>query len=172
MKKSAGLLVFFLLTLTYYLSSIPGLGVLPLFKQVNALLHSIDLSITRLVMAIATRLPHQLGPARTFTEDFIFYARNNPVIIEFLLRKSAHVLLFFFITIALFLLLRHYFKRYCVAALVSAGIALFIAVLDEYHQSLVPGRTGSIFDVAIDMVGIMAATALIFFALFIARRYR
>ncbi len=172
MKKSAGLLVFFLLLTTYYLSSIPGLRVLPLFKQVNALLQSIDLSITRLVIAIATRLPDQLGPARTFTEDFLVYARNNPIIIEFLLRKAAHVLLFFFITIALFLFLRHYFKRYSVAAIVSFVIAVLIAVLDEYHQSLVPDRAGSMIDVAIDMVGITAATALIFFGLFIARRYR
>ena len=172
MKKGAGLLVFVLLLTTYYLSSIPGLGVLPVFRQVNAFLKSVDISISNLVYRIAARLPEQLGPARTLTEDFIIYARANPVILEFLLRKTAHVVLFFCITMALFLFLRHYFRNPWFATAVTFVVASTVAVLDEYHQSFVPGRSGSVVDVAIDMVGVTAAIVLIIFSLVIARHYR
>lgn len=172
MKRNGWLLVFMLILTTYYLSSIPGLRVLPLFKQVNIFLQGIDISISHLVRRIAEHLPEQLLPARTLTSDFLIYARANPLIIEFLLRKTAHVILFFFITIAFFLLIRHYFRNPWFAAIVSAVAATLVAVLDEYYQSFVPGRSGSMVDVAIDMVGISAATALIFFALFITSRYR
>ena len=172
MKRKAFLPLFLLLFATYYLSSIPGLRVLPVFRQVNAFLYSLDLSMTRLAVGIANRLPGELSPARSFTKDFLAYARENPVIIEFLLRKTAHVLLFFLITIAFFLLLRHYFKNLWLAGAVSFAAATMIAFLDEYHQSLIPGRTGSLVDVGIDMIGIVAATGLIFFSLFITGRYR
>ncbi len=172
MQKKTWLPLFLLLLVTYYLSSIPGLRVLPVFSQVNTLLNNLDLSLTRLAVGIANRLPAELSPARTFTQDFLAYARENPVIIEFLLRKTAHVILFFFITVAFFLLLRYYFQNLWLAGAVSFAAATIVAVLDEFHQSFVPGRTGSFVDVAIDMVGITLATGLIFFSLFIAGRYR
>jgi VanZ family protein len=172
MKKGAFPLIFVLLLLTYFLSSIPGLGVLPVFRQVNAFLKSIDISVSQLVYRIIDRLPEQLGPARTLTEDFLVYARANPVILEFLLRKTAHVVLFFFITLALFLFIQQYFKNPWMAAVLSFLTATLVAVLDEYHQSFVPGRSGNVVDVAIDMVGVTAAIMLILFALSLARRYR
>ena len=172
MKKVAGPLVFLLLLLTYFLSSIPGLGVLPVFRQVRAFLNSIDISVSQLVYRIIDWLPEQLGPARTLTEDFLIYARANPVILEFLLRKTAHVALFFFITLALFMFMQQYFKNPWLAATLSFLAATLVAVLDEYHQNFVPGRSGNVVDVAIDMVGVTAAIMLILFALSIARRYR
>lgn len=171
MKKNAWLLVFLLLFLMYYLSSIPGLRVLPILKEINTLLRSIELSFTKLAAAIAARLPGELSPARTLTEDFIAYARENPVVIEFMLRKSAHIILFFFITIAFFLLLRYYFKTPYRAAAVSFFAASAAAILDEYHQTFVPDRSGSLIDVGINLIGITAAIFLILFALFIAGKY-
>jgi VanZ family protein len=43
---------------------------------------------------------------------------------------------------------------------VSAGMALLYALSDEYHQTFVPGRNGSLVDVAIDAVGVGGAIAL------------
>ncbi len=172
MKKKNWLPLFLMLFVTYFLSSIPGLRVLPVFRQVNNFLKSIDLSMTYLAARIAERLPGELSHARTFTEDFLIYARENPVIIEFILRKSAHVILFFLITIAFFLLLRHYFRNLWLAAVVSFFGATLVAFLDEYHQSFVPDRAGSLVDVAIDMLGVSLATALLFFSLFLTGRYR
>lgn len=43
----------------------------------------------------------------------------------------------------------------------TAALALLYAVLDEYHQSFVPGREGSPRDVLIDALGIGAALAFL-----------
>ena len=42
-------------------------------------------------------------------------------------------------------------------ALVSIGCGLGVAVLDEYHQSFVPGRDSSVYDVMADGVGLTVA---------------
>ncbi|MGH9943883.1 MAG: VanZ family protein [Pyrinomonadaceae bacterium] len=54
----------------------------------------------------------------------------------------------------------------------AASIALVVvyALLDEYHQSLVPTRTGTIWDSVIDTAG--GFTALVLFAWWRARRVR
>ena len=44
--------------------------------------------------------------------------------------------------------------------LISAVLVVGFALLDEYHQSFVPNRTGTIYDSFIDMAG--GLTALIF----------
>lgn len=44
--------------------------------------------------------------------------------------------------------------------LISAALVVAFALLDEYHQSFVPNRTGTIYDSFIDMAG--GLTALIF----------
>lgn len=168
-SKMAWPLLFATLLTTYYLSSIPGLAVLPVFRQVNSLLKTIDISISYLVHRLVALLPEQLAPVRSLTEDFLIYARANPVILEFMLRKTAHIALFFFITIALFLVIRQFFRNQWVATWVTFMAGSLIAVLDEYHQSFVPGRSGNIVDVAIDMLGVSAAIMLIGFALLLAR---
>jgi len=43
---------------------------------------------------------------------------------------------------------------------VSAGIALLYALSDEYHQTFVPGRHGSLVDVAIDGIGVIGVILL------------
>lgn len=171
MKRTAWTLLSALLITTYFLSSIPGLKVLPVLRQLNELLLSFDVSITRLAGEISGRLPAQLGPAKTLAGDFLAYARENPVLIEFLLRKAAHIGLFFLITIALFLLLRQYLTNYGAAAgaFILAGLMAF---LDEYHQTFVSSRSGNLVDVGIDMVGVTMATAFIIFALLITGRWR
>ncbi len=160
LKKKALLAVMVLLALTYYLSSIPSLQVIPVLRQVNALLTRVNLGIADLAHTIASRLPPQLESVGTITGDFYQYARENPVIIEFILRKSAHVFLFFIITLAFFVLWRHYLKpAQAVAASFACGT--LAAILDEIHQHYVTGRSGSIIDVAIDMTGVSLAIILI-----------
>jgi VanZ family protein len=45
-------------------------------------------------------------------------------------------------------------------ALLSALVAVAFSASDEYHQSLVPGRTASVYDLAVDAVGVIAGLAL------------
>ncbi len=42
----------------------------------------------------------------------------------------------------------------------SAGMALLYALSDEYHQTFVPGRHGSLVDVMIDAAGVSGALLL------------
>lgn len=83
-----------------------------------------------------------------------------------LLRKTGHVSEF----AVLFLLLRRALGHTISGALALTITAIFLTILyatsDEYHQSFVPGRTSSLFDVAVDSAGI--ALALLFL---LVRRY-
>jgi VanZ family protein len=166
-KRHTWIPAFFLLILTYYLSSIPGLKVLPVLKQVNTLMLNYNISLTRLAVKIASYLPAQLDPAKSFTSDFYAYARANPIIIEFMLRKAAHITLFFFITLAFFMMLHKLLKRPGWAVAGAFLLGTLMSFLDEYHQSFIIDRSGNIVDVAINMIGVTMAAGLLIFALVI-----
>ena len=67
--------------------------------------------------------------------------------VEFLIRKLTHIFTFLSLTVATFLI----FKRYRLSFL----IAVFIAFIDEFHQSFTSGRTASGYDVGLDIIGIL-----------------
>lgn len=82
---------------------------------------------------------------------------------HFLIRKSGH-----FIEYAVLALLawraaigssKGWLRHHGFAAALFLGI--LVSIVDEYRQSLLPSRTGSIYDGAIDIAGILAALALI-----------
>lgn len=170
-RKHAWLLFFLVIGTLYYLSSIPGLRVLPVLRQINNLLDLLDLSFQRLAVFISSNLPRELGPIKAFSSDVYEYAVENPMIIEFLLRKIAHVTAFFVITIVIFLLLREYTKKRSYSVGGAFVLASIIAVLDEYHQTFVEGRHGTLIDVLINMVGIVIATCLILFSFFLTSKW-
>lgn len=58
----------------------------------------------------------------------------------------------------LFALLWRAFPR---APAAAALLAVLYGVSDELHQSTVPGRQATVFDVAVDAVGVLATYALI-----------
>ena len=75
---------------------------------------------------------------------------------EVVLRKLGHALGY----LVLALLLLRALRRSGAGPLalpVAVGSALAYAASDEWHQSFVPGRTGTVRDVAIDGIGIAAA---------------
>lgn len=172
-KKRAWFLVIIIICSIFYLSSIPGLRVVPVLKQFNFILSRFDISVTRLSSWLASRLPLEtgtLGPVKVIGNDFYSYARENPIIIEFFLRKLAHVLVFFIITLAFFMLYNQYIKKQWIAVVLTMISGSIAAILDEYRQSFVPNRVGSIMDVFIDMIGVTIAVIFIVFALFITKR--
>ena len=155
-----------------FLSSIPGLRVLPVLSFINSLLVNLDWTFVIFSEWLASKVPIDIGELYyidSVTNDFLVYARNNPVIIEFLLRKTAHIFVFFIITIALFYLLHHYIKSAYLTVFVAIIGAGLLSVLDEYRQTFVPDRYGSIVDIMINMVGVVIAVLFILFALFITR---
>jgi hypothetical protein len=84
------------------------------------------------------------------------------------IRKGAHVaeyaLLGFLAFRAVFLTVHSALAR---IALLSLGVAATVAVMDEIRQTLLPERTGSAWDIALDVSGALAAIGL---ALWIKRR--
>ena len=72
---------------------------------------------------------------------------------DFILRKLAHLTEYAILTALLFWALRRHVAR-THAFLIAAAAALLYAFSDEWHQTFVPGREGSLRDIAIDMLGI------------------
>ncbi len=176
MKRLAILIVFLLLITTYYLSSIPGLQIVPVLGQINEFLLSLDAVFSLLAQQISASVPvgtpDELGPFMAVGEDALIYARENPILIEYVLRKIAHVVLFFIIAMAFFLMLRYYFKNPRWAIWCTFLCATLVAVLDEYHQTMVPDRVGDPFDVAINLIGILLAMILIRLSYFLTSIHR
>jgi VanZ family protein len=167
-KKKALLFVLGLLVLTYYLSSIPNLRVLPVLREINQLLVRINLGFSDLARIIAGLLPSGLESVGTITGEFLQYARQNPVIIEFLLRKTAHIALFFVITLAFFMFWRHYLKPLH-AVLAASACGTLTAIIDETYQHFVIGRSGIFTDVLIDLIGVFLAIILIAIAFLLVK---
>lgn len=77
---------------------------------------------------------------------------TNISIPEMIVRKAAHVFLYFVLGILLTLLVRTYRIRWRSVVLWAVGIACAYAATDETHQSLVGGRSGQVSDVLLDTV--------------------
>jgi VanZ family protein len=89
---------------------------------------------------------------------------------HFLVRKAAHLTEYAILA----LLGARAFRQSSSATLrrlwwlAAFAVVAFVALLDEYHQSFLPSRTGTIYDSFLDMVG--GATALACAALWLASR--
>ena len=86
--------------------------------------------------------------------------------IEFILRKSAHFLLFGLLAASLFVVLQNSRLNYILAFLLTCTLA----VADEYHQSITGGRTASFHDVILDSCGAAFFLFLIYVITFIRRK--
>ena len=79
-------------------------------------------------------------------------------VVHFVTRKLAHfteyAILGFLAARAFRPSTRHWF-------LISVGLIVSYALIDEYHQSFVPSRSGSVFDSLIDMAGGLTALIVI-----------
>lgn len=83
-------------------------------------------------------------------------------LIEFLIRKATHFLTFWFLTVFLYRLLRHFCSP-AVAIPWSGLSGIGIAILDEWHQTFTPDRTGMVTDVLLDASGVFVALLCIAF---------
>lgn len=80
-------------------------------------------------------------------------------LLSFFVRKGAHMFLYFVLALLLLAALRAAKRRFA-AVLVLCTVA---SAVDEYHQTLVAGRSGEVRDVCIDLCGALIAVALISF---------
>lgn len=94
------------------------------------------------------------GMSRIFVEQIQPYAPDfTEDILTTLVRKSAHIFMFFVLGILLYVLVRTYNVSQKKRIALSVGIAFGYAVFDEIHQMFVPGRSGEVRDVLIDTIG-------------------
>ena len=74
---------------------------------------------------------------------------------QFIVRKSAHVILFCLLSILCFIVIYEIKKNIKISTLASFSITFIYACMDEIHQLFIPGRTGKINDVLIDSIGVI-----------------
>jgi len=83
-----------------------------------------------------------------------------PGLWDLLLKKGSHILAYGLLTILYLRAMRGSSIGDTPARALSAALAVTYALTDEYHQRFVPGRNGTLVDVAIDGVGIAGAILL------------
>ena len=88
--------------------------------------------------------------------DYATHLLNKPM------RKLMHFSVYFILAIALMLFINFLFdnKRYFISLLITLILCVGFAFSDEYHQTLVEGRTGQYQDVVIDSMGALTGTLL------------
>jgi len=83
--------------------------------------------------------------------------------VHHLIRKTGHFVGYGVVSLTFFYSWRQTLRRAAVqhwtvwrrASVLAIVCTVLIASLDEYHQSFLPGRTSSVFDVGIDLCGAM-----------------
>ena len=109
------------------------------------------------VIFIFTQMPASTGSNTSNTlEKLLVTLHINAVgpsgidVLNLIIRKSAHVMTFGFLSFLLFKSLEFYRFSY----VLSWILTVIYAMSDEYHQSFMPGRTSTIWDVFLyDSVG-------------------
>jgi len=77
---------------------------------------------------------------------------------DFVLRKFAHMAEYGVLTVLLFRALRTHVTCKTQALLMAALLAVLYAFSDEWHQTFVPGREGSLRDVGIDGLSVVGVS--------------
>ena len=150
LKPLSFLPAFFMMYIIYHLSG-----------QDGATSAGLSLKVSIKVVELASKIfDHPLS-----TEEIMQYAD----LIHFLIRKCAHVTLYFLLAVSVSFPLYVYGLRGIPLMLVAGGFCVAFACGDEYHQSLVAGRGPSKQDVMIDSIGVLAGVILVRIVGFIGR---
>lgn len=87
-------------------------------------------------------------------------------ILHILIRKIAHITEYFMLTLSLYLpfCTFDFFRNLPIKKrmLLTFPSIVFLAALDEFHQTMVPGRSGNFADVIVDSIGILAACSFLY----------
>lgn len=111
--------------------------------------------------------------------SLIFYLSNQPDLkspyssdVDFVLRKIAHITEFAILTFLFWHALMISAKteersaKKSLLPVIAFLLAFIYAISDEYHQTLIFGRAGTLKDVAIDSIGIITVSILIYKGMF------
>lgn len=81
-------------------------------------------------------------------------------LLSFFIRKGAHMFLFCVLTLLVWFALVQLMKQRSRRAAAVSVLCVLLAILDELHQKMVPGRSGELRDVLVDIAGILIALLL------------
>jgi VanZ family protein len=112
-----------------------------------------------LAIAVATRQPFFTGDS---TEQLLTNPLFDSALLNYLARKFVHITAFGFGAFLFWRALHGTSYRYVLAW----GLATFYGVVDEWHQSFIPDRSGVVTDVFINSFG----ACLMLFAVYWVRR--
>lgn len=113
------------------------------------------LLIWMIIIFIFSNQPHSGEATRSIIEQIIPTIKTNALIniINFIIRKSAHITEYLILTLLTISLLKEYTQNERIIIISSIIFCFLYASTDEFHQSLVPGRTSTFKDVLIDTSG-------------------
>lgn len=156
----------FLRALLKPLSFIPAILMMCLIFQLSSqdgvTSAGLSLKVSVKVVEVASRVfDHPLTSA-----EVLEYAD----LIHFLIRKCAHMGLYFLLAVSVSFPLYVYGLRGIPLLLIAGGFCVAFACGDEYHQSMVAGRGPSARDVLIDSIGVLAGVILVRIVGFIGRK--
>lgn len=84
-------------------------------------------------------------------EKYLFFIDSDVLFI--IIRKIAHITEYLILGILVFSFVNEF--KIDRKIIISLLICLIFSSLDEFHQLFIPGRTGKILDVFIDMIGVL-----------------
>ncbi len=91
--------------------------------------------------------------------------------VQVLVRKAAHVLIYLALGGALFVCYESWLGEQKLNWVWSIVIGIVYAATDEWHQSTVPGRNGSIEDVLLDSGGVIVGVLIIMGIVWLIKRH-
>lgn len=91
--------------------------------------------------------------SRVFREQSDEGQKAIVLFLSFFVRKAAHMFLYFVLMGLLLLAMHGMSRRFCLKAGFALGLCGILAAVDEIHQRFVPGRSGELRDVVVDLVG-------------------
>lgn len=143
------------------LSFLPAIALLFLIFGFSAQDGESSGSLSFQVSLFLVRLFSPLIPTAQSEDVLIEYAE----VIHLYVRKAAHMTEYFLLTLSLQLPLAAWCSKLVFwkkRILIGAAATVFLAALDEFHQSFVPGRSGNFIDVCIDSIGVLAASLFLY----------
>ena len=120
------------------------------------------LIIWMIVIFLFSHQAHSGDTTHSILEQiFPFINNNNDIdILNFIIRKSAHITEYIILSLLTISLLKEYTKEERIIILLSIIISFTYACTDEFHQIFVPGRSGQLIDVLIDGTGVATGTCI------------
>ncbi|MBQ2695804.1 MAG: VanZ family protein [Clostridia bacterium] len=111
---------------------------------------------------VSEKVTHALSETDVMTKT----SALTPGKIHFMVRKTAHFMLYLVLGALLMALGKSYWLPFGRSAVISVVVSVLYAAGDEWHQSFISGRSGQISDVLLDGLGAFVGILLLSIGMF------